>query len=85
MQRRLNKRMAPWPTWKPRPERTVGRIFPKEYLSPVSKPQKVTLPLSQWAGLRPPCVRQGKKMVLPTDGMLARGRGTLSCLEHFRE
>lgn len=60
MERGLNKGMSPWTPWKWRTEGTLGGAFPKEYLSPVRPPKKVTLGLSQGAGLRPSGIEQGK-------------------------
>lgn len=51
---------------------------------------RVTLPLSQQAGLRPTRAGAGQVTGLLEDGGVARwqvgeGQGTLSCPEHIRE
>lgn len=93
MERGLNKGISLRPTWKLRPKGVAGGVFPKEYCSPVSDPSPppmVMLPPSQHAGLRPMCTGAGQiaGLVEPggvDNGTWARGRGTLSCPEPFRE
>lgn len=80
--------MSPWPTWKLRTKGTFRGAVPEEYSSPVSnrppppKGHTATEPASRTETNLP---RAGlENVAVPTDGMLARRRDTLSCRTLWR-
>lgn len=87
MERGLDKGMSVLPTWNQGD--FPWSFFPKDYLFPVShRPRSpnghTATELVGRTETNPHGSGRWRKRAVPSDGALARGRGTLFCLEHFR-